>query len=394
MSSLYGPDLLRMKDSITKKPPLGLVGLSGKLNKERGNFAEKWSNDRMTKAMEGAVWAALPRIHDEVKLHTHGRRLFNSLRKLRDAEDVARERLKSSAGSKSVEKIVRAYKCGVGEVVDPFGWAIDKAMSLVDEENAAILSEEDRTTIYFAAAVLHTALIIWEDAADALASLEKTVTLDFEDMDCEGIVSVVDVAEKAIALYGEVQRELSQLAKKNRKLSAAQIKDAAQMLDGGVTPDGITLELRENEVRYARLAQQDAEIAASQMASLASHALDWQRAAPMYRAAMGAVADVSKRLETLASNAATALRGCVALLDRLPHHLLLARNVAYIAIQGDEEMSMRRAAEVIAAEMKIDVDAVWRVEILGRRPLCEENHIASKFENKIPKLLKLNGDTK
>ena len=160
----------------------------------------------------------------------------------------------------------------------------------------------------------------------------------------------------------------------------------------GIIPDGITLELRAKEARDAQLALQDAEIAAVQIASIASHALDWQRASPAYQAVIGAPKQMSERLERLAKSASKALRSGVALLDRLPNHQLLARNIAYQAIQCDDAQTMRRASEIIAVQKGVEIADVWREKIMGRRPLNEEIHLASRFEDGMPKLLKLHGE--
>ncbi|TPJ18860.1 hypothetical protein FJW04_05965 [Mesorhizobium sp. B2-7-3] len=394
MSTFYSSEVLRFEDPVTHKPEFSPTELSKMLGKDRKNFGEKWGKERLTKAMRDAIEDTLPSIHDDTPLHSYSWRLFFNLRSLRETETRARARVKSASTSQSVEKIIRAYELGVREVVASFVTSIGKASSLINDENGgSSLSRDDLTEIYLAGAVLHTALIVWEDAADALTALKKRVPLDFELLELEDFVNVVDVAEKSHALYGAAEFELRQLAKKNRKLCAPALKEAAQMGDG-IVPDGIVLELREKEAREAQLAQQDAEIVAIQMASIASHAVDWQRATPDYRAIMGISENVAERLTRLANSAPAALRNGVTLLDRLPKNQLLARNIAYQAVQCDDGQTMRRAAEIIARQKEIEISAVWRTEIMARRPLCEEIHLATRFENGSPKLLNRDGETK
>ena len=181
MSSIYKDEILRIEDPVTHKPALSTSRLSEILGKDRQNFAEKWREGRLTKAMQGTIEDNLPRIHEETRLHSYGWSLFFRLRVLRDTEDRARDRIKSASESRSLEKIDRAYEYGIREVVASFIPTITKALSLVDEENAdTALSQDDLTDVYLAGAVLHTALIVWEDAADALAALGERDTLDFE----------------------------------------------------------------------------------------------------------------------------------------------------------------------------------------------------------------------
>jgi hypothetical protein len=394
MSSIYLGEVLRIEDPVTRRPAISLSGLCKIMRKDRKNFAEHWRKASLTKAMQNTIQDNLPRFHDETSLHSYGWRLLFTLRSLRDLEDRARARVRSASMSRSAEKIVHAYEIGIQELLACFIPMISKALSSIDEENSdATLSQDDLTDVYLAGAVLHTALIVWEDAADALAALGEQATLDFELVGLDGFVSVVDVAEKSHALYGEAEFELRRLARKNRKLGPSALKKAAQMADG-VIPDSVVLELRAKEAREARLAQQDAEIAAVQIASIASHALDWQHAPPAYKAVIGVTKDLQERLERLASSAPEALRSGIALLDRLPNNQLLARNIAYQAVQCDDAQTMRRAAEIIARQTGFEIGAVWRMKIMERTPLHEEIHIASRFEDGIPKLLKLQGETK
>jgi hypothetical protein len=122
--------------------------------------------------------------------------------------------------------------------------------------------------------------------------------------------------------------------------------------------------------------------------------MDWQNATPAYKAIMGVTNDLQKRLERLASGASKAMRTGSALLDRLPNNQLIARNIAYQAVQCGDVKIMRRAAEVIARQTDFDIGDVWRKKIMNRTPLHEEIHIASRFEDGIPKLLRLQGETK
>jgi hypothetical protein len=398
MSSIYLSEVLRIEDSVTRKPAMSVSGLSEIMRVDRNNFAEHWREARLTKGMKNTVEDNLSHVHDEVSLHSYGWRLFFMLRSLRDFEDRARARIKSASISRSAEQIVHAYEIGIREIFASFIPMIFKALPSIEEDSDATLSQDDLTDIYLAGAVLHTALIVWEEAADALAALGKQATLDFELVGLDGFVTVVDVAEKSHALYGAAEFELRRLARKNRKLDSSALKEAGKMVDG-VKLDGVVLELREKEEREARLAQQDTEIAAVQIASIASHAMDWQHATPAYKAIIGMSKDLQERhlqerLERLASSAHNALRTGVALLDRLPNNQLLARNIAYQAVQCDDVNTMRRAAESIARQTGFEIGDVWRKEIMDRTPLHEEIHIASRFEDGIPKLLKLLGETK
>lgn len=392
MSLIYLGDVLRITDPLTGKPALNVSELSEILHKDRNNFAEHWNEARLSKAMQNTVEDNLSRIHDEISLHSYGWRLFFMLRSLRDLEDRARARIKSASASRSAEQIVHAYEIGIQEVFASFILMISKALSSIEKDSGGTLSQDDLTDIYLAGAVLHTALIVWEDAADALAVLGEQPTLDFELVGLDGFVSVVDVAEKSHALYGAARLELRRLGRMNRKLGSSALKEAEKMVDV-VKPDGIVLELRAREERKARLAQQDAEIAAVQIASIESHAVDWQHATPAYKAVIGVTEDLQKRLERLASSAPYALRSGVALLDRLQNKLL-ARNIAYQAVQCNDVETMHRAAKSIAQQTGFEIDAVWREKIMERTPLHEEIHIASRFKDGIPKMFKLQGETK
>lgn len=390
MSSIYLDEVLRIEDAVTRKPSMSVSGLTEIMGVDRNNFAEYWRKARLTKAMKNRLEDNLSHVHDEISLHSYGWRLFFTLRSLRDSEDRARARIKSAR--RSAERIIHGYEIGIREIFAPFIPLIGKA-SLSIEESDAALSRDDLTDVYLAGAVLHTALIVWEEAADALAALGQQATLNFELVEFDGLASVVDVAEKSHAFYSSAEVELRLLVNKNRKLNSSVLKEAAEMVDF-VKPDGVVLELRQKEEREARLAQQDTEIAAMQIASIVSHAMDWQNATPAYKAIMGVTNDLQKRLERLASGASKALRTGSALLDRLPNNQLIARNIAYQAVQCGDVKIMRRAAEVIARQTDFDIGDVWRKKIMNRKPLHEEIHIASRFEDGIPKLLRLQGETK
>lgn len=390
MSSIYLDEVLRIEDAVTRKPSMSVSGLTEIMGVDRNNFAEYWRKARLTKAMKNRVEDNLSHVHDEISLHSYGWRLFFTLRLLRDSEDRARARIKSS--SRSAERIVHGYEIGIREIFAPFIPMISKA-SLLIKDSDATLSQDDLTDVYLAGAVLHTALIVWEEAADALAVLGQQATLDFELVELDGFLSVVDVAEKSHAFYSSAEFELRRLVNKSRKLNSSVLKEAAKIVDF-VKPDGVVLELREKEEREARLAQQDTEIAAMQIASIISHAMDWQYATPAYKAIMGTANDLPERLERLASGAPKALRTGSALLDRLPNNQLIARNIAYQAVQCGDVKIMRRAAEVIARQTDFDINDVWRKKIMNRTPLHEEIHIASQFEDGIPKLLRLQGESK
>ncbi|MET3989500.1 hypothetical protein ABID65_001126 [Bradyrhizobium sp. S3.9.2] len=389
MSSIYLGEVLRIEDPVTRKPAMSVSWLTEIMGVDRSNFASYWREDRLTKGMKNTVEDNLSHVHDEVPLHSYDARLFFMLRSLRDLEDRARARIKSASMSRSA--VVHSYEIGIRELFAiPM---ISKVLPSIKGGNRRALSQEDLTDNYLAGALLHTALIVWEEAADALTVRGQRATLDFEVVGLDGFVSVVDVAEQSLAFYGSAEFELRRLARRYRRLDPSALKEAKNMADF-VEPDGVVLELREKEDRKARLAQQDTEIAAMQIASIASHAMDWQHATAAYKSIIGLTKGLQERLQRLAGSASDALRTSSALLDRLPDNQFIARNIAYQSIQRDDVEIMRLAAEVIARQTDTKVGDVWRTEIMGRKPLHQEIHIAPRFEDGIPKLLKPQGETK
>jgi hypothetical protein len=392
--SIYNSEhLLLTQDPLTGKRRFSPNKLSGLVGRERKNLDRQLKSPRPSKKTIAAVENALPRIHEELPLHSYGPRLFYALRSLRDAEDRARSRLKLCATGSSAETITKAYGLALQEVCACFRETVISGTAILKGNEERGMEPDNLTTVYLAAAVLHTAIIVWEDAANAISKLADRATLDFIDLNFEDIETVVDAAERAYDLYSIAQSELHAISTKFRKLSSKQLKDCDH------EPTGIEIELRDEEALRGTLARQDSEIASMQIASIASHAMDWRRAGGEYLAIISEKPknnekpkNFDERIRKLAEVAPIALASAITLVERLPKNLLLARNTAYMALQHDHRPSLQRAAEVLAAELNIAVSRVWRHEILGRPPLCEEVHIADKFEHSQPTLLK--GDRK
>ena len=304
---------------------------------------------------------SLPLIHEEIGLHTYAPRIFKATRALRQHETLARARLSGIEPSATAEQLQRTFEASVSDVTAPFremieeGWRLERVQDRSDAED---WDDENRTTVYLAAKASHSLIIIWEDAAKAMARVNaqhpEDKVLDFVDFDC----SAIDIAERAYRNYSFVELVLLKIR-------------------------------RRSEPRRADLAEHDRGVLGLNMASISSHALDWIRSAGVYMPVFGVAPDEAmERLSRLAGTSREALRPAAVLMKRHDKYALVARNVAYMALQHDEAEVLREAAELLAEQHGVDPSEVWSIRIAGREPLASEADVADKFEDGQPVVLK------
>lgn len=296
-----------------------------------------------------------PTLHEEVRLHTYSPRLLRAVLTLRALEDATRPMLRALDASATADEVRREFEEATSDVLAVFLDTVNEGKRL--EQAEARLSEEERTTLYLAASVNHLLTILWDDGAKAMAktpaeSPEDRI-LDFVELDG----SIIDVAEQAYCNYATLEFELG----------------------GGPGRPGL---------EPHDLAQQDREIVTMNMASISSFALDWARWSAEYIPIMGiGIREPDERISRLASDGKNALPGAVDLMKRFEKHVLVARNVAYMALQHDAAEELGLAADQIAAQHGVGRSEVWNLRIAGREPIASERNLHDRFVDGQPKVL-------
>lgn len=335
---------------------------------DRGNLKEQVENSRRTgeplsKRLEADVFDALCAIHEEYPLHSYPRFLMTTLRVMRECETKSLTRFRSAAEhhlarsthddeddqkNNRVKALKEAFETAARQVTDPFSPWIIAALRLLEQDRYA---HEDLGTLYIGAAALQTVVELWEDAATAITDLHPVqpaeAVIDFEYMNMDGLVTVLNVVEKSMDLYEELDAALIH-----------QVRDA-------------------KEQRKVMLLQHDRQIVNIQLAALGSHALDWLRASPELLSRMGLPTQlIHKTAQSLSQRTGTAaLRNSTALLERHPHNLVLARNVIIMARQigGGGSKIEEIARDHVATLLNLTADEVYSLEWLeGRKALLEE----------------------
>lgn len=78
----------------------------------------------------------------------------------------------------------------------------------------------------------------------------------------------------------------------------------------------------------------------------------------------------------------------VPLMKRYKRNPLVARNLAYTALQHNVADVLAASAQYLVEELKIDPSMLWSFRIANREPLVCEKDIANKFEDGQPIILK------
>ncbi|MGY4489670.1 hypothetical protein ACVWWR_008916 [Bradyrhizobium sp. LM3.2] len=223
---------------------------------------------------------------------------------------------------------------------------LDKALTAHEKET---LTAEEKCNLYCAAAALQTLVDIWDEAASLMNKLNVGAEgqLGFEFLGIEEIVTVVDVAEKAFDFYAEVE-----LVLKNEMSSTADEKTRTHL-------------------------QKDREIAATNMAAIASYGFDWRKAPMEFLEIVGPRLEAQTlrdRANALATRSVS-LKLSMGLFERHPDHVVLGRNLVYMAIQRRDKEVAVAAAKKLVDLLGHQLEQTLEVKLARRKPLGEEPHL-------------------
>jgi len=335
-----------------------------KSGRDRGNIQSQIqkkirNGEPLTPKLESALFDALRAIHEEVRLHSYPVRIMGALRTLRVCEQEGRRSIAGLEADAPPDQIATSFLNATAKITDPFMEALIDGLALVRKDEP---TDEDRVTIYLAAAILHTLVELWEEAATRMMCAEPSshpddLVLDFEHLSIEGISSVLDVAEISFELYEEIDTILNGL---NRSLD------------------------RDDPLR--KLIDQDRRIAGINMASLSSYGFDWESAEEAFARCFGVERVVAaNRARSLAARGKLPLDRSTALLETHPEHMLLARNLLYMALQQEDGTIEAKIRDHIAGILQISGEEVYSVHLADRKPLIDEPHL-KRFSNANPNI--------
>ncbi|TCM65733.1 hypothetical protein [Rhizobium sp. BK068] len=357
--------------------------------------------EKLPEKMTAALQRTLPILHNEIPLHTYTVDLFEGIFELRQREDQARALFKK-VDPLTVGRVQQLWKEAKAHI---FGAYISRtvvhALRLLREDSET-LEEDERTTVYLGAAVLHTLLIVWDDAAnamkDAVPGDDEDRDLDFVDLHLAA-VSVIDLAETTLRLYQQVEAEHLRLLRNQRSVIDG-IKNSLTEIKINEERGTREAEIRELQSRLLRAesllsnVEQDRAIANMNMASVSSFAEDWNNPDNKYLALLDVPAEEARmRLVRISGFCGATMLQAVPLMKRYRRNQLVARNLAYMALQYDAKKVLEAAAEHLAVELGgIAQSEVWSSSIAHRKPLTAEKAIADKFENGQPIILQTSGE--
>ncbi len=335
-----------------------------KSGRDRGNIQSQIqkkirNGEPLTPKLESALFDALRAIHEEARLHSYPVRIMGALRTLRVCEQEARRSIADLEADASPYQIEASFVSAFAKITDPFMEVLVDGLALVRKDET---TDEDRVTIYLAAAILHTLVELWEEAATCMMRAEPSshpddLVLHFEHVGIEGVSSVFDVAEKSFDLYEEIDATLNGL---NRSLD------------------------RNDPLR--KLIDQDRRIAGINMASLSSYGFDWQSAEDAFARCFGVGrVEATTRARNLAARGKLPLDRSTALLETHPEHMLLARNLLYMALQQEDGTIESKIRDHIAGILQISGEDVYSVRLADRKPLIDEPHL-KRFSNTNPNI--------
>lgn len=355
---------------------------------------QRGEKDKLPDKLAAALQGALLAIHNEIALHTYTSDLFEGVFELRQREDQARaifQEIDTSAAT--VEEVQAHWEAAKKSIMGVFvSGTVDQALHL-ESDDRVTLNAKERTTTYLGAAVLHSLIIVWEDAAKVMqkvmADAVEDKTLDFLGLNFDAF-SIVDLAEAALGLYQLVEAELVGLLRDQRalvagiKTSLVEIKVDAQEGAKETEEPELKERLRAAQSEFD-LIEQDRAIVNMNIASISSHAEDWNDPAHGYFMLMGLPThEARKRLIGISGLCGMTMLQAVPLMKRHKRNLLVARNLAYMALQHDVADVLAAAGEHLAEELKIDPSMVWSFRIANREPLVSEKDIADKFQDGQP----------
>ena len=345
--------------------------------------------EALPKKMADRLQAALPYIHGEIPLHSYSNQLFDAICKLRAREESARALFRDSK-SRSTEEIQNLWKKAKSHLADMFCAAVVSQAMKTAESNDD-LSDDERTLVYVGGAILHSICIVWEDAAQAMMRCVDDATAD-DTLDLVGFgfeaETIVDVSETALRLYEFAQQDLLTLLRNQRgslrAISSSILETEAQE---GAAEEKRRLGKRLAEgTRRLELLQQDNAVLGLNMASMSSHVDDW--IGNQYIEFSGvSKCEAEKRLQRLSGHSRLALKLAVPLMQRFRRHPLVARNLAYMAIQYNDADVAISAEGHLGDLLGVEPHSVWSMPIAGRVPLSEEKDLAASFTAGRPTLL-------
>ena len=300
------------------------------------------------------------RLGEEVRLHTYSSRLIKASIALREIEDKARSRLKMNWPASETE-IREAFNEGVSHVNDVFFDTIQTARRLKDKD-VDLAADEQRTTVYLAAAARHAQVIIWEEAADAmlrsgLPDNEEVYAGLFFSGSTDRCVS--SIAAEAFDAYALAEQALRAMQHK---------------LDG----------------QQSRLIDHDLGIINMNLAAIASHARDWLNCKDYITIIGDLDLETEQRLKALSGSfTKQTLKQLEQLMQQHQHHVLLSRNAAYLALQFDDAELLQKAAKLLGEQLGVKPDEVWSINIFRRERLQSEPAISHKFQDGEPTILRI-----
>jgi hypothetical protein len=306
---------------------------------------------RLSRKLEWDAFVTAYTLHDEVPLHSYPRRIMPLMRQLREQEERARANISEFDPSKfdkgdAAEELQFRFTTNASLIGDLYLVYIQEALTAHKKE---ALTAEEKCNLYCAAAALQTLVDIWDEAASLMKKLDVGAEgqLGFEFLGIEELVTVVDVAEKAFNFYEEVE-----LVVKNEMSSTADEKVRSHL-------------------------QKDHEIAATNMAAIASYGFDWRTAPTEFLEIVGPRTEAQTlrdRANALATRSVS-LKLSMGLFERHPDHVVLGRNLVYMAIQRRDREVALAAAKKLVDLLAHRLEQTLEVQLAGRKPLGEEPHL-------------------
>jgi hypothetical protein len=237
--------------------------------------------------------------------------------------------------------------------------AVDPAPLLLIQEASRYGADRSQaySIAYLAASTLMSLVMLWNDIADRLVRAFAD-EIDFDDMELHhlklaSIPTIYDALTVSHVLYKRVERALQD---RSRRAATDLVKRAA-----------------DDDAAVAALNAAGCTSLGLEMLSLARH----PSVCGLPRAAeLAAKGEVFRGIDrTAVERAAKLVEGCYR------EHMLVARNLAFMAVQMRDGRIARKLEEHIARTLQVSLAEVWQMPICGRRPLVEEGALSGAFQD-------------
>ena len=315
----------------------------------------------------------------EVYVYSYERRLLRALAELRAAEIEARARLELLC---SDEKPIteRCFEDLADIIIGARVEAIRLGMEITaeDGDRKSVVS-----TRYYAASTLMSLAILWCEFAEVWSLSDRSpFDLEFHHIGVDSIETIADVIANSYELFRAVGRDLRYVADEARERIAelqSEIVIATEFND-----EAASLKIRELEEEVTRAnctrlaAIDDAAVVAMNTMGLESLAQDLRYTAERWNwnyLPSSSARPFSGIDRKGLVRAAELMRGSYR------EHALVARNIAYVAIQIKDRVLACEAQHHLAKLLKRDPSEVWSTDICGRTPLMTLSPIKSAFVN-------------